>query len=346
MKNKQDFKSLTRKELIKWFQQKNIPGFRAKQIFNWIYKNYARSFDQMLNLPEKLKEDLEQVSFMTEIELENKLVAADRTRKYLWMLEDKNIIESVFIPYQKEGRYSVCISSQVGCAMECIFCATGAMGIKRNLTTGEIVDQVLKMQEDVGQETRISNIVFMGMGEPFNNTENVLRAINIFNDEQGLNIAQRKITVSTSGLIPGVLRLADEGLQVGLAISLNAPNNKLRNRIMPVNRKYPLEELLEAVKLYLQKTNRRVTFEYVLIRGVNDSLDLAYQTANLLRGLLCHVNLIPVNPVPELNIKRPTGRTVENFERILAEKGIQTTVRQERGTDISAACGQLCYRGD
>ncbi|MDI3546423.1 MAG: rRNA (adenine2503-C2)-methyltransferase [Halanaerobiales bacterium] len=344
MKKKQDLKALTRKELIEWFEKRGYKKFRANQVFNWVYKNGVDSFDEMSNLPQDLRDKLKEEAYLSRLFLQDAVEASDGTIKYLWSLADNETIESVYLPFE-DGRHSVCISSQAGCAMNCKFCATGIGGLIRNLTPAEIVDQVLEIQKDISQgefgSPRISNVVFMGMGEPLANYESVLRAISILNDHQGLDIGMRRITLSTSGLVPQIKRLADEDLQLVLAISLNAPNNHLRDRLMPINKKYPLEKLLAAVRYYIKKTNRRVSFEYVLISGVNDSIDLAYQTVELLEGLLCHVNLIPLNPVTEFPFKRPSSRVIKNFQGVLEEKGIETTIRQERGTNIEAACGQL-----
>ncbi len=344
MSKKQDLKSLTRKDLISWFKENNIQRFRAEQTFNWIYKNYISDFQEMANLPQKLRTRLKTISYITDLSLKDRLKADDGTIKYLWELIDGYTIESVFIPYPSGKRYSVCISTQVGCAMGCKFCATGMMGLDRSLKAGEIVDQVLKMEKDV--EKNISNVVFMGMGEPLDNIDNLISAIKILNSDQGMNIGARKMTVSTAGVVPGIKRLANWEKQIGLAISLNASNDKLRNKIMPINKKYPLKVLLEAVKNYINKKNRRVTFEYVLIKDINDSEKYARQLGNLLANILCHVNLIPVNPVPDLNIERPSQHITEKFKKTLSDSGVNVTVRKERGSTIQAACGQLRYIED
>ncbi len=341
MDNKKDLKLLTREELLSWFKKNNIKTFRAKQVFNWLYKNNVSSLSEMNNLPAQLINKLEKISYITNLRNKDKLTAQDGTIKYLWELADGNNIESVYIPFPRDNRYSVCISTQVGCAMGCKFCATALMGLNRNLTAAEIVDQVLKIKMDV--ENDISNVVFMGMGEPLDNIEQVLRAVEILNDNKGMNIGARKITISTSGVVPGIRRLAVYDKQIGLAVSLNAPNNRLRDKMMPINKKYPLSKLISAVKEYINKTKRRVTFEYVLVKGVNDSLRCAEQLSGLLSGILCHVNLIPVNPVPELKIERPSLAKIKKFKNILLNSGINATVRKERGTGIKAACGQLRY---
>ncbi len=341
MNTKQDLKSLTRGELINWFKKYNIEGYRAKQVFNWIYKNNVSRFREMVNLPVVLINELENISYITNLKLQKKLSAEDGTTKFLWKLADGHTVESVYIPYPEEKRYSVCISTQVGCAMGCKFCATALMGLSRNLKSCEIVDQVLKIAKNINKN--ITNIVFMGMGEPLANIDNLFQAIKILNDKQGLNIGARKMTVSTAGIVPGIKKLIDWNIQINLAVSLNAPSDKLRDRIMPVNKKYPLSELIAAVREYINKTNRRVTFEYVLIKDINDSPRYAKQLCELLQGLLCHINLIPVNKIADLSIDRPSRSTVRQFQEILLNNGLNVTVRKEKGSKIQAACGQLRY---
>ncbi|MFW5980014.1 MAG: 23S rRNA (adenine(2503)-C(2))-methyltransferase RlmN [Halanaerobiales bacterium] len=343
MGSKKDLKSLTLKELSNWLKQNNIKSYRSQQIFNWIYQNRVENFSKMTNLTTNLRSRLGKLSYTTKLKLVNKNIAQDGTIKYLWQLDDKEKIESVYLPYA-DGRKSTCISTQVGCAMNCIFCATGQQGFTRNLKTGEIIDQVLAMERDLDFNGKISNIVFMGMGEPMNNLEAVLKALNIFNNPDGLNIGMRKMTISTAGIIPGIKKIAKVNKQVGLAVSLNAPNEKLRNKIMPVNKKYPLQELLDTVNYYVEKTKRRVTFEYVIIDNVNDKIKHAKQLVNKIKNINCHVNLIPVNPVKNLNVKKPPISRVKKFKDILIKNGIKTTIRKERGSDIKAACGQLKHK--
>lgn len=345
MVQKQDLKCFSEKELRDWMEENSFQSFRGQQIFNWIYKNGVDDFGKMKNLPGDLIKQLKEKSHITCLQRVDKNKADDGTAKYLWQLADGHTVESVYLPYAKKKRHSVCISSQVGCALGCVFCATGLKGLVRDLTPGEIVDQVLKIQQDISVEKfgtpRLTNVVFMGMGEPLANLTSVLAAISILNDSSGLDIGMRKITISTVGLIPGIERLASHNSQVGLAVSLNAPNDKLRSKIMPVNDHYPLSELIDTIRGYINKTGRRVTFAYVLIKDINDSPELAYQLVSLINDINCHVNLIPFNPVTKFEYKRPSAKKINIFKNILEKQGIQTTFRQERGTSINAACGQL-----
>ncbi|MFW6256540.1 MAG: 23S rRNA (adenine(2503)-C(2))-methyltransferase RlmN [Bacillota bacterium] len=345
MKKKQDIRNFTRNKLISWFEKHNLPGFRGKQVFNWLYKNYVSQFSQMKNLPDDLLELLQENFYISNLECYDKQFSEDGTVKFLWGLADGNTIESVFLPYGKNNRYSACISSQVGCKLGCEFCATGKQGFIRNLTAGEIVDQVLKINENIfAEETsefKLSNIVFMGMGEPLHNFAAVLTGIKIINDQKGINMGQRKITISTAGVVPKIKKLADLKLQVGLAVSLNAPSDELRSKIMPINDLYPLDDLFSAVKYYLRKTNRRVSFEYVLIKEWNDTPQHAFQLAKLLENINCHLNLIPANPSLDLNVKPPRDKKIKKFIDILLNSGINVTRRKRKGTDINAACGQL-----
>ena len=343
---KQDLKSLSRKEMKEWFVEEGYPAYRAEQVFNWTYRHGADDFAAMQNIPAALRGELEEKAYVkSNLAPEEALYAEDGTVKFLWKMTDGHFIESVFLPYPEEKRYSICISSQVGCAMNCSFCATARGGLVRNLTTGEIVDQVLGIQREISREKYgqpgITNVVFMGMGEPLANLPAVLKAIEILNDEKGFNIGMRRITLSTCGLVPEIRELARMDLQLVLAVSLNGPNNQIRNKLMPINKKYPIEELLEAVKYYIDKTGRRVSFEYILIDKLNDSPEQARELADLLQGILCHINLIPLNPVREFAYGRPAGDSINRFREILLAEGIECTVRQERGTGIEAACGQL-----
>ena len=335
----------TQDELIKEFKEQSIQSFRAKQIFNWIYKNGVLDFKKMTNLPKELVEKINNKYNLNTLKLNKKLIAEDGTQKYLWKTKDNNLVESVFLPYEDENRYSICVSSQIGCSIGCKFCATGIDGLTRDLSTAEIIEQIIKIQIDISKKSfgnpKITNIVFMGMGEPFLNYENVMSAVKVLNDNNGLNIGMRKMTISTSGIVDKIIKLANENDQIGLAISLNAPNDKLRNNLMPINKKYNLDELFKAIDYYINKTNRRVTFEYVLIKGINDNEVHIQQLINLLKNKLVHVNLIPVNPVPELNIRRPKESIVDSFKKELDKANIPVSIRIEKGTNIMAACGQL-----
>lgn len=344
-KNEIDFFGINLKEFKEILKQRKVKPFRGEQIFNWVYKNGIFELENMKNLPNKLKNELKDDLEIDKLKLLGKSEAKDGTIKYLWELSDGNSIESVYLPYYEEGRYSVCISTQVGCNMGCSFCATGLGGLERNLKVSEIVSQVMKIQEDINKDEflnpAISNVVFMGMGEPMNNLDNLLKAVDILNNESTLNIGMRKMTISTAGVVPGIKELAVRNKQIGLAVSLNAPNDSLRNEIMPINKKYNIDKLLKSIKEYIKISNRRVSFEYVLMKDINDAPQYAYQLRRLVSNFLCHINLIPVNPVPELNIKRPDDNKIKEFKEILIQKGLDTTIRQERGVEIEAACGQL-----
>lgn len=311
--------------------------FRAKQIFTWIARG-AEDFDGMTDLSKQLRQDLKLYARVSGLNIRRKLVSSiDGTVKYLFELLDGNIIESVLMEYQHG--FTACISSQVGCKMGCSFCASTIAGFRRDLTAGEMLEQILAIQRDSG--VRIGNVVIMGIGEPFDNYDNVMKFLRLANDPEGLNIGSRHMTVSTCGLVPGILRFSEENLQVNLAISLHAPNDSMRSAIMPVAMKYSIDKIIEACKIYTRKTNRRITFEYALIEGVNDSPENAGELALRLKGLLCHVNLIPVNTVKGAGYRQSDRKHVEEFEKLLLHKGIETTVRRELGADINAACGQL-----
>lgn len=312
------------------------PRYRAKQLYDWIYRQAVQDVQQMTNLPAALRQKLSVYSILPLAFVKTRR-SVDGTVKFLLRAQDGSLIETVMIP--EEDRTTVCVSSQVGCAMGCIFCATGQGGFIRNLTAREMVGQVLAVRQAEGR--RITNVVYMGMGEPLLNYEEVLKSIRILNDQRGLGIGIRHITVSTCGIVPGIRRLAGEGLQLVLAVSLHSADDKQRARLMPVASRYPLGELIEACRYYLEKTGRRVTFEYALIAGVNDTLQAARDLVELLSGLQCHVNLIPVNPVAGAGLERSSLQRIEEFARRLEQAGISVTVRKERGTDIEAACGQL-----
>lgn len=325
------------KELEKMLKEAGQQKFRAKQIFSWIARG-AKDFEEMTDLSKQLRQDLKLTARVSGLNIRRKLVSSiDGTVKYLFELLDGNIIESVLMEYQHG--YTACISSQIGCKMGCSFCASTIAGFRRNLTAGEMLEQILAIQRDSG--IKVGNVVIMGIGEPFDNYDNVLKFLRLAHDPEGLNIGYRHMTVSTCGLVPEILRFSDEMLQVNLAISLHAPNDTMRSAIMPVGRKYSIDKIIEACKIYTEKTKRRITFEYALIEGVNDSPENAAELASRLKGLLCHVNLIPVNTVKGVGYRQSDRRHVEEFERLLLRKGIETTVRRELGSDINAACGQL-----
>lgn len=334
MKNLLDF---TLDEFSSWLKENGESAFRAKQVYSWIYKE-VWNFDDMRNLPKSLKEKLKE-NFKTVIPeiVEEFRSNDDDTRKLLLALEDGNLIECVIMKY-KHGN-TICISTQVGCRMGCKFCASTIDGRVRNLTSGEILSEIMIAQKTLGE--RISNIVLMGSGEPLDNYDNVVKFLKEVNAEYGLNIGQRHITISTCGLVPKIYELADEGLTITLAISLHAFSDEKRKEIMPIANKYSIKEILDACEYYIKKTNRRVTFEYALVKDVNDGNEDAKALGQLLKGMLCHVNLIPVNEIKENSFKRSSNKRIEEFAEILKSKGIEATVRREMGSDINAACGQL-----
>ncbi len=312
------------------------PAFRGDQIFNWVSKG-VNSFQEMANMPKTLRIKMNEVFKLTKDEIVARQVSSDGTVKYAMKLHDGRIIESVLMKYHHG--YSICISTQVGCRMKCSFCASTIGGLERNLTAGEMMGQVLAAQNDRG--IRISNIVLMGSGEPFDNYDNVIRFIRLAHEEKGLGISYRSITVSTSGIVPGIYKLAEEELPVTLAISLHSPDDEDRSRIMPVNKKYPIDELIGACRTYVEKTGRRITFEYALMKGVNDDIDSFRKTAKLLKGINCHVNIIGYNSVEERNFTTSKRATQEKFKEFLESRGIAASIRRTLGEDIDAACGQL-----
>lgn len=324
-------------DLKQWISEEGESTFRAKQILDWIYKG-TLEFDQMNNIPKSLIEKLKDKFYFSIPEVVDKFKSdIDGTEKFLLAYNDGNLIECVVMRY-KHGN-SICVSTQVGCRMGCKFCASTVGGMVRNLSSGEIIAQVLVAQKITGE--RISNIVLMGSGEPLDNYENVIKFIRLVNASYGLNIGQRHITLSTCGLVPEIMKLADEDLQITLAISLHAPNDGLRKTMMPIANKYSVAEILEACEYYINKTNRRITFEYSLVSNVNDNEEQAKELCEILKGMLCHVNLIPVNEVRENNFKKSSSERIKKFSNILNSCGIETTVRREMGADINAACGQL-----
>lgn len=311
--------------------------YRAEQIFKWIYVEKIKEFDEMTNLSIELREKLKKEYTMCNFRILKKQEASDGTKKYLFDVLDGNAIESVLMEYH-HGK-TICVSSQIGCKMGCKFCASTGIKFVRSLTCGEIVEQVLAVEQDIGD--KISNIVFMGIGEPFDNYENVMRAIKILNNQKGLNIGARHISISTSGLVPMIYKFADEELQCTLSISLHATNDEKRSKMMPINNRYNIEELMKACKYYIEKTNRRISFEYALAKDNNDNLNDAKELVKLLKGMLCHVNLIPINKIENGDYVKSTNENIIKFRDYLNANGIVATIRRELGSDIDAACGQL-----
>lgn len=337
MENKKALKNFTEAEMKEFMKEIGEKAFRGTQVYSWIYKG-AKTFDDMKNIPKSLREKLEEVSYIGNIDIELKLESKDgKTKKYLFLLNDGNIIETVMMDY--DSRVTVCVSNQVGCRMGCRFCASTMDGLVRNLEPWEILDQIMKIQEDTRK--RVSNLVLMGSGEPLDNYDNTKQFLKIVNDENGLNIGYRHITLSTCGIVPKIYELADLEIPINLAISLHSPYDDKRKEIMPVANKYSINEILDACRYYIKKTNRRVTFEYSLIKGVNDGKKEAEALAALLKGMLCHVNLIPINEVDERDFKKPDKAFIYKFRDYLEERNIPATVRISMGSDISGACGQL-----
>lgn len=335
---KKDIKSLNNEELAEWVRENSLPAFRAKQIFSWLHKSSVSDFSEMSNVSKDLRNKLSEEFYISSCEIENKYVSAiDGTVKYLFRLSDGEFLETVIMKY-KYG-YTICVSSQVGCKMGCRFCASTLAGFKRNLTAGEIESQLHSAQKDLG--IRISHIVLMGIGEPLDNFDNVLRFIENVNSEDGLNISVRNITLSTCGIVPRIKDLMKHDLQLTLTISLHAPNDEIRSKIMPVNDRWKINEVIAACREYAEFTSRRVSFEYTLIKDVNDTPECAEELSKLLKGMLCHVNLIPVNNVEERKNIRSSDKSVNKFLHILQKNGINATIRRTLGSDINASCGQL-----
>lgn len=311
--------------------------FRAEQIFKWIYQEKVKEFDDMTNISLDLRKKLKENYTMCNYNILRKQESKDGTIKYLFDVLDGNAIETVLMSYHHG--YSICVSSQIGCKMGCKFCASTGINFIRSLSSGEIIEQILAVEQDTG--IRISNIVFMGIGEPLDNYDNVVNAIKIINNPKGLNIGARHISISTSGLVPKIYKLAEENIQGTLSISLHATNNEKRSSMMPVNKTYPIEELIKACKDYIAKTNRRISFEYALAKDNNDNLEDAKELVKLLKGMLCHVNLIPINKIENGSYTKSSNENIMKFRDYLNEHGIVATIRRELGSDIDAACGQL-----
>ena len=341
MTEKPDIKSMNLTELTSFVTGLSEKSFRAKQIYQWMHHKQAASIDEMTNLSVLFREKLKQeCRFVSLKQVDVQISKEDGTRKYLFALEDGNVIESVLMRY-KYGS-SICISSQAGCRMGCRFCASALGGFVRGLLPSEMLEQIYRISKDIGE--RISHVVVMGTGEPLDNYENLLQFIELLTDENGLHISRRNLTVSTCGIVPEIYRLAEEKLQITLAISLHAPSQEKRRMLMPIAEKYDLKELLEACRYYFEKTGRRITFEYALAAGVNDMEQEAEELSKLLKGMNCHVNLIPINPVRERSFQGSGQREVLAFKEQLEKNRIHVTVRRELGRDIDAACGQLRKR--
>lgn len=333
-----DIKSMDYDSLCAYIIELGEKKFRAEQIYKWLHEKLVTDFDMMTNMPkgflEKLKEQCYIASFNIVQVLESQI---DGTRKYLFELADHNVIESVFMKY-KHGN-SVCISTQVGCRMGCKFCASTLDGMERNLTASEMLEQIYAITRHTGE--RISNVVLMGSGEPLDNFENVLKFLDLISSEKGLNISQRNLTLSTCGLVPNIYKLADMKYQITLAISLHASDDETRKELMPIAKRYSIEEILDSCRYYFEKTGRRLTFEYSLVADVNDTVNGAMKLGELLKDINCHVNLIPVNPIKERDFKQSQKDNIEKFKNKLERYGINVTIRREMGRDINGACGQL-----
>lgn len=336
--NKTDIKSLELGELTEQLAQMGQPKFRGKQIYSWLHEKRVDSFDEMTNLPASLRDQLMQRYYINRLSIIKKLVSKiDGTQKYLLRLKDNNCVEAVLMKY-KYGN-SICISTQVGCRMGCKFCASTLAGLVRSLEPSEMLDEIYTVTKDSGE--RVSNVVLMGIGEPLDNYDNVMRFLRLLSSAEGYNLSLRHLSLSTCGLVDRIYELAEQKLGLTLSISLHAPNDEIRSQTMPINNRYSVDELLCACRYYFEKTGRRISFEYALIEGVNDEISHANELAARLKGMVAHVNLIPVNPVKERGFKRGSRQRIEAFQKALESKGINATVRRELGTDINAACGQL-----
>ena len=333
-----NIRSMTIEEIAKDFEELKFPKFRAKQVYSWVQEKCVESFDEMTNLSKDMREQLAENYSFYNCKINTKLVSKiDDTVKYLFELHDGEFVESVVMKY-KYG-YSICISTQVGCKMGCTFCASAIGGFVRNLDAGEMLSEIFAAQNDL--DVKINHLVLMGTGEPLDNYDNVMRMLELLTDENGQNMSMRHISLSTCGIVPKIYDLADKKLGLTLSVSLHAPNNVIRSNSMPINHKYDIDELLKSCRYYAQTTNRRISFEYAMIKGINDSDDCAFELANRLKGILCHVNLIPVNNVRETNFIKSSVERQKKFIDILASRGITATVRRTLGSDINASCGQL-----
>ena len=336
-----DIKSLDLNELTEYILSLNEPKFRAKQLYEWMHVKLAGGYDDMTNIPQKLRDRLKEETFYASlVPVRVQVSKEDGTAKYLFELEDGNYIESVLMHYHHGN--SVCISSQAGCRMGCKFCASTLDGLARNLRPSEMLDQIYRIQHLTGE--RVSNVVVMGSGEPFDNFDNFIKFEHLLTDENGLNISARNLTVSTCGLVPKIYELADMKLQLTLAVSLHSPTDEMRRKLMPIANKYSIGEIMDACKYYLEKTGRRITFEYSLVKGENDSAECAEILANLVKGMNCHINLIPVNPIKERDFRQSDVVDINKFKNKLEKNRINVTIRREMGRDIDGACGQLRKR--
>lgn len=337
---KRDLKTLSLEELSSYLGNNHYPKYHAQQILSWVYQKQAEDFSSMSNISLSLRKNLEEKFCLSRINLIKKLISKDATRKYLFGLDDKNTIESVLIPHKQ--RNTICLSTQVGCKYCCRFCASGATGFVRNLNQAEILNQILGVKRDI--KGKINNIVFMGIGEPLDNYDTLLSSIRIINAKYAFNIGQRKITISTAGLVDGINRLAKEGLQVELSVSLHSAIDAKRDQLMPLNEKYPLAKLLSSIKEFVRLTKRKVTFEYILLGEFNTTVEDAKALVGFARGLDCKINLIPFNPTVKAEFLAPTKLEVLFFRDYLLKHNIDVTIRKPRGEDIEAACGQLRLR--
>ena len=337
MSKKIQLSGLQQKDFEKITEKLKASKFRARQIHNWIYLKSVKSIDEMTNLSKDFREELSKIAEVTNVKIKTKQTSKDGTIKYLIEYPDGNCVETVLMRFDNRANLTACVSSQVGCAINCSFCATGKRGFIRNLSAPEIIEQVLAIQRDTG--LKVTNVVFMGQGEPLLNLDNVLEALQIFNED--FQIGARRITLSTSGIIPQINKLADLKLQSTLALSLHSPVSEIRKKIMPIENKYSLPELKKALKNYVEKTGRRITIEYLLIKDLTDTTETAKQTALFLKDIKCNVNLIPYNPVFKTDFQKPDNSSIMKFKYILEHSGKKVTIRLERGADIDAACGQL-----
>lgn len=337
---KESIYSLQLDEMKNWLTENGEKAFRAAQVFDWLYIKRVKTFEEMSNLPKPLRDKLDEAFALTTLSTIIQQQSTDGTIKFLFQLQDGYSIETVLMRHDYGN--SVCVTTQVGCRIGCTFCASTLGGLKRHLLAGEIVEQVVKVQQALDEtDERVSHIVIMGIGEPFDNYDAMMNFLKVINHDKGLNIGARHITVSTSGIIPKIYQFADEQLQINFALSLHAPNQELRQKLMPIAKAYKLEDLMEAVRYYTDKTGRRVSFEYGLFGGENDSVEQAAELAKLIKDIKCHVNLIPVNYVPERDYVRTPRNKIFAFEKELKKHGINATIRREHGSDIDAACGQL-----